>query len=471
MIKGNVKIDRKNLISILQSCLVLILVILVALMMVEIGNLKGTARVINYAGLVRGDTQRAVKLEITGTRNDELIAYLDDILSNLTSGEGHYELVKLKDAAYQERLDSQRAYWERLKAEVAAARQRGYENTQIVAMSETYFEMADETVSAAEHYSEKIAMKIRTIEILSALDMLCLVILIMLQTAMALKMARKNQLLEQKAYIDIHTGLPNKGSCEELLNNREILREPTACVIFDLNNLKTVNDTRGHSAGDQLILSFARLLRRVIPEKHFVGRYGGDEFMAVIYHTDRQEVEGILDSLRREADAANRDGNQLPLSYARFGERHAGGAPLRPDVHPDSLCRLHLAVHRPWREQLHPHLRRSQPGARHHGHRPGGLGGLQCVVRAGARLGRGGQCPGHGARLGLLVFGGAAVLLPAQRRSHAAALARHAPELFHGSHHPRLRSAELLRAGGHGHRELRHQLPAGEIRGPDAHRR
>ena len=81
MIKGNVKIDRKNLISILQSCLVLILVILVALMMVEIGNLKGTARVINYAGLVRGDTQRAVKLEITGTRNDELIAYLDDILS------------------------------------------------------------------------------------------------------------------------------------------------------------------------------------------------------------------------------------------------------------------------------------------------------------------------------------------------------------------------------------------------------
>ena len=81
-------------------------------------------------------------------------------------------------------------------------------------MSETYFEMADETVSAAEHYSEKIAMKIRTIEILSALDMLCLVILIMLQTAMALKMGRKNQLLEQKAYIDIHTGLPNKGSCE-----------------------------------------------------------------------------------------------------------------------------------------------------------------------------------------------------------------------------------------------------------------
>ena len=190
--------------------------------------------------------------------------------------------------------------------------------TQIVAMSETYFEMADETVSAAEHYYRKDRHEDPSL-LRSSRHWICcsLVILIMLQTAMVTEnWPGKTNVLEQKAYIDIHTGLPNKGSCEELLNNREILREPTACVIFDLNNLKTVNDTRGHSAGDQLILSFARLLRRVIPEKHFVGRYGGDEFMAVIYHTDRQEVEGILDSLRREADAANRDGNQLPLSYA-----------------------------------------------------------------------------------------------------------------------------------------------------------
>ena len=67
MIKGNVKIDRKNLISILQSCLVLILVILVALMMVEIGNLKGSALFFNFAGLVLGVSKRSVKLEIRGS--------------------------------------------------------------------------------------------------------------------------------------------------------------------------------------------------------------------------------------------------------------------------------------------------------------------------------------------------------------------------------------------------------------------
>jgi hypothetical protein len=52
--------------------------LLVANMMVEIKNLQGTARVINYAGLVRGATQRVVKLEVIGNSDDELIEYLDD---------------------------------------------------------------------------------------------------------------------------------------------------------------------------------------------------------------------------------------------------------------------------------------------------------------------------------------------------------------------------------------------------------
>ena len=70
--------------------------------------------------------------------------------------------------------------------------------------------MADETVSAAESYSEKIAVKIRTIELLSALDMLSLVILVIMQTLKAMQMAMQNRLLEQKAFIDAYTGLHNK---------------------------------------------------------------------------------------------------------------------------------------------------------------------------------------------------------------------------------------------------------------------
>ena len=82
-----------------------------------------------------------------------------------------------------------------------------------------------------------------------------------------MKMAMNNKLLEQKAYTDAHTGLPNKDACELLLNTPEKVKESTACMMFDLNNLKIVNDTMGHSAGDRLIMDFAQLLRSVIPEK------------------------------------------------------------------------------------------------------------------------------------------------------------------------------------------------------------
>ena len=186
----------RNIIGIIQSCLIFALVILVIFMMIQINRLQGTARVINYAGLVRGATQREVKLEITGSQNDELIKYLDDILSGLKYQDGNYDLVKLQDKEYQDKLQVQIDYWNKIKKEIEAVRSSGYENTDIVNMSETYFKMADDTVSAAEKYSEKIATKIRTIEHLSALDMLCLVILIIVQTIMAMKMARQNKLLE-----------------------------------------------------------------------------------------------------------------------------------------------------------------------------------------------------------------------------------------------------------------------------------
>lgn len=139
-------------------------------------------------------------------------------------------------------------------------------------MSEIYFGLADDTVSAAERYSEQIATRIRWIEITSAVDMVLLAAMVIEVMLSAIRIARKNKVLEQKAYIDLHTGLPNKSRCEELLNEVKFITEPTACLMFDLNNLKHVNDTMGHSVGDQLIANFARLLRNaVLPRISWAG--------------------------------------------------------------------------------------------------------------------------------------------------------------------------------------------------------
>ena len=307
---------HQKLETVLKSVLILILSVLVIAMMVQIEKLQGTARVINYAGLVRGATQREIKLEVTGTPNDELIQYLDDILSGLKFADGHYDLVSLPDADYQQKLSAQMAYWNQLKDEIYRVRTDGYEDTDIVEMSENYFHMADETVSAAEVYSENTAVAIRVLEILSSIDIAGLILLIIYQTLAEIQIAKRNRMLEQRAYLDLHTGLPNKSKVEELLHNVEFIKTPTACIMFDLNNLKIVNDTMGHSVGDQLIMNFARLLRDCTPPKDFVGRFGGDEFVAFLYDTSEDDINAFLEKLKKEVELFNLYGKNVKISYA-----------------------------------------------------------------------------------------------------------------------------------------------------------
>lgn len=296
---------RRALFACFQGLLIILMTVLVFCMVAQIDNLQGTARVLNYAGLVRGATQREIKLEIVGQDDDDLIAYLDEITYGLRNGSRKYGLVQLPDEKYLTDLDKQIAVWQQLKEEIYRVRQEGYAATDIVDVSEKYFRMADRTVFAAEEYSQSIADTIRSLEYATVADVTLLIVIMIIQTAEAVTMRRKNRQLEQKAFIDEHTGLPNKGRCELFFSDSGITHEPVACIVFDLNNLKKANDSLGHSVGDQLIANFARMLRGAIPAPHFVGRYGGDEFMAVIYGATEKSVEEILDKLHRNVSGFN----------------------------------------------------------------------------------------------------------------------------------------------------------------------
>ncbi|MGM9941444.1 MAG: GGDEF domain-containing protein [Bulleidia sp.] len=295
----------KSIMTLLESALVVLMMGFVAVMIIQINALQGTARVINYAGIIRGATQREVKLEIAERPDDQLIGYLDEILNGLKFGGGKYDLVNLSDETYRQNLDELMEYWKVLKAEIYRVREAGYQNTDIVDISETYFHMADRTVSAAENYSQSIATKLRYLEFLSSVDTVILIFMMVLHYVENIRIKRRNRQLEQQAYTDRHTGLPNKSRCELFFNDRQIMNQPICCIVFDLNNLKTVNDRLGHSVGDQMIANFARLLRNAIPSQHFVGRYGGDEFMAVIHEADETLVRSILERLRNDVNTFN----------------------------------------------------------------------------------------------------------------------------------------------------------------------
>ena len=163
----------------LQGFLIIILVILTIFMMNDVNKIQGNARVINYAGIIRGATQREIKLEISGNKNDSLIRYLDSIFDGLMDGGGKYQLTKLNDQKYQKKLVELNKSWISLKEEIQKVREDGYENTDIIEMSENYFYLADETVDAAEEYSQYCASQLDMIEkglIVTCTLIICIII-------------------------------------------------------------------------------------------------------------------------------------------------------------------------------------------------------------------------------------------------------------------------------------------------------
>lgn len=117
-------------------------------------HLQGNARVINYTGIVRGATQRLVKQELNDTPNDGLILYIDGIIQELSTGEGSNRLIALPDREYQDLIKAMSQEWDELKKEIQLIRQGG-DKMPLYQLSESYFSLADQTVSAAEHYSEE----------------------------------------------------------------------------------------------------------------------------------------------------------------------------------------------------------------------------------------------------------------------------------------------------------------------------
>ena len=85
---------------------------------------------------------------------------------------------------------------------------------------------------------------------------------------------------------------------------------------FDLNNLRRINNSMGHKAGDAYIRRFAVALRAAMPEEHFVGRAGGDEFLAVTRGLDADSLRELLSDIRKQLAEESKQHPDTPLSYA-----------------------------------------------------------------------------------------------------------------------------------------------------------
>ncbi len=101
--------------------------------------------------------------------------------------------------------------------------------------------------------------------------------------------------LEQMAYHDALTGLPNRAlffhRLEQTLEDAQRETHTTAVVLLDLDDFKPINDELGHHAGDEVLVSVARRLVAQVRGTDTAARLGGDEFAVLLAATSAEHVE------------------------------------------------------------------------------------------------------------------------------------------------------------------------------------
>jgi diguanylate cyclase (GGDEF)-like protein len=121
--------------------------------------------------------------------------------------------------------------------------------------------------------------------------------------AASLNVLSRMDYLEWLSGTDLLTTLPNRRNLHEELSRHAALAArhglALAVVMFDVDRFKDINDRIGHAGGDAALREVAVSLRAGTREGDFIGRWGGDEFLAILPHTTLAEAESLAERIRK----------------------------------------------------------------------------------------------------------------------------------------------------------------------------
>jgi diguanylate cyclase (GGDEF)-like protein len=121
--------------------------------------------------------------------------------------------------------------------------------------------------------------------------------------AIALSNARMYQRMQMRAEIDHLSGVLTRQAFMEL-GEKEIdgsfhASKPVSCLMLDIDHFKSINDTYGHAVGDEVIRTLGSVLQEGLRSTDIVGRFGGEEFCAVLPETPVEIGLEVAERLRR----------------------------------------------------------------------------------------------------------------------------------------------------------------------------
>ncbi len=133
----------------------------------------------------------------------------------------------------------------------------------------------------------------------------------------------KQKLYHQQANTDYLTGLHSRQSIVEkgnkLFHYSRVDKRPFSILVLDIDRFKEINDTYGHTAGDDVLRKLAMILHHSVRGSDMVGRIGGEEFIFLLPETIQPRAVEIAERLRKEVESVKFDignGKQIDLTIS-----------------------------------------------------------------------------------------------------------------------------------------------------------
>ena len=128
---------------------------------------------------------------------------------------------------------------------------------------------------------------------------------------------KADEKIEFLSFHDKLTGLYNRAYLEEEIKRLDTGRQlPISIIMGDINGLKTVNDTKGHYAGDKILRKIAEVLKESFRSEDIIARWGGDEFIGILTKTPRKDALIIVKRIKKSCRTEHT--SEIPLSIS-FG--------------------------------------------------------------------------------------------------------------------------------------------------------
>ncbi len=160
-------------------------------------------------------------------------------------------------------------------------------------------------------------LQIRTLCILLWASLVLSFFFVFLDFSMFSSYKREFKELDYAVSSDPVSGIANRYSCDAVIEKYldKPLPRGIGCIMFDLTNIREINETHGHVKGNDLIREFSGILQATSANHCFVGRNGGNKFLALFENCTNEKLKSFLSRVDNKVDRHNTLPDTLPILY------------------------------------------------------------------------------------------------------------------------------------------------------------